>query len=117
MRSSISSSEGDAAPEADPHRGGQISRRLRAVIALGRATWWPLLLTVTLVFILGEAYMRLPFVARQLEYGPDREFGGRLAPDQRGFVWLASMSLASPTITLNHDGHRGRDTDWSKPVR
>jgi hypothetical protein len=116
MRSSISSSEADAAPEADPHRGGEISRRLGVVIALGRATWWQLLLTVTLVFVVGEAYMRLPFVARQLEYGPDREFGGRLAPDQRGFVWLASMSLQSPTITLNHDGHRGRDTNWSKPV-
>jgi hypothetical protein len=88
-----------------------MSRRLRVVIALGQATWWQLLLAVTLVFALGETYMRLPFVAQQLEYQPDLELGGRLASDQRGFIWLANMSLKSPTITLNHDGHRGRDTD------
>lgn len=93
-----------------------MSRRLRVVMALGHASWWQLLLAVSLVFGLGETYMRLPIVAQQLEYKPDLEFGGRLASDQRGFMWLANMSLQSPTITLNHDGHRGRDTDWSKPV-
>jgi hypothetical protein len=93
-----------------------MSRRLRVVITLGHASWWQLLLAVGLVFVLGETYMRLPFVAQQLEYEPDPELGGRLASDQRGFIWLANMSLRSPTITLNHEGHRGRDTDWSKPV-
>ena len=31
-------------------------------------------------------------------------------------MWLANMSLRSPTIVLNRDGHRGRHTEWSKPV-
>ena len=93
-----------------------MSIRLRAIRALARTVWWQLLLVVVFVFLLGETYMRLPLVIPQLEYEPDRELGGRLAPNQRGFVWLASMSMQSPTITLNDDGHRGRPTDWSKPV-
>jgi hypothetical protein len=90
--------------------------RGRVVRALGKAAWIQLLLVVVFGFVLGETYMRLPFVGQQLEYEPDREFGGRLAPNQRGFIWLANMSMQSATISLNNDGHRGRATDWSKPV-
>jgi hypothetical protein len=93
-----------------------VSLRLQVVWALGKAASVQLLLVVVFVFVLGETYMRLPFVRQQLEYEPDREFGGRLAPNQRGFIWLANMSMQSPTITLNDDGYRGRTTDWSKPV-
>lgn len=93
-----------------------MSIRLRVIRALARTVWWQLLLAVVFVFLLAETYMRLPFVIPQLEYEPDRELGGRLMRNQRGFVWLASMSMQSPTITLNDDGHRGRPTDWSKPV-
>jgi len=74
------------------------------------------LLTIALTLGLGEACMRLPIGLRQLEYEPDADLDGRLAPSQVGYVWLANMSLQSPRITLNRDGHRGADTDWAQPV-
>jgi hypothetical protein len=63
-----------------------------------------LLAIVALVAVTGEVYLRLP-VGRQLEYQPDKELVGILAPGQR-----------SARETVNRDGHRGKDTDWSAPV-
>jgi hypothetical protein len=63
-----------------------------------------LLAVVVLVAVAGEVYLRLPF-GRQLEYQPDPELVGVLAPGQR-----------SARETVNRDGHRGKDTDWSAPV-
>lgn len=59
---------------------------------------------VVLVAIAGEIYLRLP-IGRQLEYQPDEELVSILAPDQQ-----------SLRETVNRDGHRGKDTDWSAPV-
>jgi len=69
-----------------------------------------------LTLVLGEAYLRMPFVLPQLEYRSDGELDGRLAENQVGYLWLANMSLKTPPITLNADGHRGGITDWSRPV-
>ncbi len=74
------------------------------------------LLSVLVGLVLCELWMRVPFLTQRLEYAIDRDLDGKLAPDQRGFLWLAGMSLASEPITLNTDGHRGVETDWSRPV-
>src|SRR5437870_4794788 len=77
---------------------------------------WVILLTGVLLLVLGEAYLRLPFITQRLEYMPDAELGWTLAPNQRGYEWLGNQSVQSPPMTLNSDGHRGRPTDWSQPV-
>ena len=63
-----------------------------------------ILAVVALVAVAGEIYLRLP-IGRQLEYQPDDELVGILAPGQQ-----------SIRETVNRDGHRGKDTDWSAPV-
>src|SRR5262249_25487073 len=63
-----------------------------------------ILAIVVLVVVAGEVYLRLP-IGRQLEYQPDEELVSILAP--------AQQSLRE---TVNRDGHRGKDTDWSAPV-
>ena len=110
MLSSTSSSEPHAsqAPAAEP------AVRVVGTTLLTSARYLCAVVVVTL--LLGEAYMRLPFVARRLEYEPDPVLGGRLAPNQFGYIWLAQMSLQSPPITINRDGFRGYETDWTQPV-
>src|SRR5260370_945761 len=68
------------------------------------------------LLVLGEVYLRLPFIPQRLESMPDEELGGIVAPSQRGYDWLGNFSVQSVPITVNSDGHRGRDTDWSGPV-
>ena len=80
------------------------------------AHWRFVLSVAVLVVAAGETYFRLPFIPQRLEYQPDADIGGILRPSQRGYVWLANMSLQTPPITLNRDGHRGAETDWSRPV-
>ncbi len=75
-----------------------------------------LFLTGVMVVGLCEIYFRLPFLPGQLEYQPDSEFGAELRAKQKGFIWLGNMSFKSPPIMINSDGHRGRETDWDKPV-
>jgi hypothetical protein len=75
--------------------------------------WRVLGLTGVLFLCLGEAWMRLPFLVPRLEYRPDLELDGSLAPGQRGYIWLGNQSFQSPPVTINRDGHRGADTDWS----
>ncbi len=77
---------------------------LRTLAALIYRHRWELVAVLVLVAVAGEVYLRLP-VGRQLEYQPDEELGGVLAPGQ----WTVGE-------TINRDGHRGRDTDWSRPV-
>ena len=92
------------------------ARGLGAALSFGLGQWRFVALVAALVVAGGEAYFRLPFFTQRLEYQPDRDMGGILRPSQRGYVWLANMSLQAPPITLNRDGHRGADTDWSRPV-
>lgn len=65
---------------------------------------WEIFAVVMLMTIAGEIYLRVP-IGRQLEYQPDEEFVSILAPGQQ-----------SLRETVNRDGHRGKDTDWSAPV-
>jgi lysophospholipase L1-like esterase len=65
---------------------------------------WELVAVVVLVGVAGEIYLRLP-IGRQIEYQPDEELVSILAPGQQ-----------SLHETVNRDGHRGKDTDWSAPV-
>jgi len=65
-------------------------------------------------FLIGEIWFRVPFILQRLEYHPDRLLGAKLRPDQKGFVWLGEMSLKSPRISINSDGYRGKEIDWSK---
>lgn len=108
--SSTSSSEGLRG------QGRLPTRRLAAALAYVGSGARLFALSLAFLLLLGEVYMRLPFIPQRLEYRPDRELGGVLRPDQVGYVWLGNMSLQSPPITINRDGHRGRDTDWSRPV-
>lgn len=89
---------------------------LRGVRPRHRSIVSQLVLVGVLTLLIGEAYMRMPFVLPPLEYRADGELGGRLAGNQVGYLWLANMSLKSRPITLNPDGHRGEATDWSHPV-
>ncbi|HLJ95934.1 MAG TPA: hypothetical protein VKU02_22355 [Gemmataceae bacterium] len=75
-----------------------------------------LLLGGVVALALGEIYLRLPFIPQRLEYIPDEELGGVLAPSQRGCYWMGSFSVQSVPMTVNSDGHRGHETDWSQPV-
>jgi hypothetical protein len=83
---------------------------------ISRRLWKLVVLSGLCLLGLGELYMRLPFIPQRLEYQPDHELAVVLKPNQSGYVWLANLSTPSPPITLNADGHRGKPTDWSKPV-
>jgi hypothetical protein len=81
------------------------------------AARWQLLATALMVLAIGEVYMRLSFIPQRLEYLPDGELGGKLAPAQAGYLWLANMSMPGQVISVNSEGHRGRETDWSsRPI-
>lgn len=75
-----------------------------------------LAVTALIVFLLFEVYLRIPFMLGPLEYQPDPELVSRLRPRQVGFVWLGNMSYQSAPVSINGDGHRGNETDWSRPV-
>lgn len=75
-----------------------------------------LLCVAFLVVLLCELYLRFPLLPPRLEYQVDKTLVATLRPNQRGFVWLGNMSYKSPIITVNRDGHRGEETDWSKPT-
>lgn len=92
------------------------TRRLAAALAYIGSGIRLAALSLAFLLVMGEVYMRLPFIPQRLEYRPDRDLGGVLRPDQVGYVWLGNMSFKSPPVTINRDGHRGRDTDWSRPV-
>jgi len=65
---------------------------------------WNVLCVLAIVTLAGELYLRLPW-GRQLEYQPDPELGAVYCPGQ-----------SSSQVTVNSDGHRGKDTDWDRPV-
>ncbi len=65
---------------------------------------WDVLCVLAIVTLAGEVYLRLPW-GRQLEYQPDPELGAVFCPGQ-----------SSSLVTVNSDGHRGKDTDWDRPV-
>jgi len=94
------------------------ARPARASEVLGHlgAGWRFALLVTLLALALGETYMRLPFLLPRLEYEPDRELEARLAAGQRGYLWLANMSMRTPPISVNREGHRGPEDDWRRPV-
>lgn len=89
---------------------------LRGTFAILWSARWEVLATLVCCALLGEAWTRAPFVTPRVEYEVDRDLDGRLRPEQRGFMWMGNMSLRSPPITLNSDGHRGEETDWGAPV-
>src|SRR5437762_2325073 len=62
------------------------------------------LCVVVVVVIAAEVHLRLPW-GRQMEYQPDPELVGVLRPGQ-----------ASLKEHINSDGHRGKETDWTKPA-
>ncbi|MDP6526163.1 MAG: hypothetical protein QGH42_04290 [Kiritimatiellia bacterium] len=70
--------------------------------------------TAVLVLVIGDIQTRLPFIPPRLEYQPDRELKGIFKPEQHGFLWLANQSMKSLPMTVNRDGYRGADTDWSR---
>lgn len=90
--------------------------RAREVLGHLWSGWRLVLLALVLTLTLGEVYLRLPVVLPRLEFEPDRELDARLAPGQRGFLWLANMSMRTPPITVNREGHRGAEDDWTRPV-
>src|SRR4051812_44163223 len=63
-----------------------------------------ILCVLVLVVIAAEVHLRLPW-GRQMEYRSDPELVGILRPGQ----WSALE-------TVNSDGHRGKETDWTKPA-
>ena len=90
--------------------------RAREVLAHLWSGWRLVVLAGLLTLALGETYMRMPFLVPRLEYMPDRELDARLMPGQRGYLWLANMSMRTPPISVNREGHRGAEDDWRRPV-
>jgi hypothetical protein len=90
--------------------------RAREVLGHLWSGWRLVLLAGLLTLALGETYLRLPFLLPRLEYMPDRELDARLMPGQRGYLWLANMSMRTPPISVNREGHRGAEDDWRRPV-
>jgi hypothetical protein len=75
-----------------------------------------LLCVFLFVILFCELYTRFPFLPQRLEYQVDEELISVLRPSQKGYDWLGNMSFKSPLISLNQDGHRGKETNWSNPV-
>jgi hypothetical protein len=84
--------------------------------AFSAGRWGTFFITAAFALTLCELYVRLPFIPQRLEYQIDQELIAKLKPNQRGFMWMGNMSYKSPVIMINRDGHRGEETDWSKPV-
>ncbi len=89
--------------------------RWRIVLGVARSLWKEAFLTGLLALLLGEMCLRFPGARRRLAYTPDDRLEGVLAPSQEGFIWLADVSMKSPLVRLNSDGHRGPETDWTRP--
>jgi hypothetical protein len=65
---------------------------------------WDALCVFALVAAAAELYLRSPW-GRQLGYEPDEELVGVYRPNQ-----------SAQGVRVNADGHRGADTDWTRPV-
>lgn len=66
--------------------------------------------------VIGEIVFRMPFVPGLLRYEFDESLGWRLAPSQRGCLFLGGMSYLSPPIGINGDGFRNGPLDWKAPM-
>lgn len=75
-----------------------------------------LALTGVFFLVIGEGWMRAPFLTPRLEYEADKELGGRLRPTQTGYIWLANHSLQSPPVSIDGDGLRGDGVNWDRPA-
>ena len=72
------------------------------------------LLTLLATFLIGEIWLRMPWVPRRLDFAVDEELVSVMKPDQEGFMWMGSMSFRSPPIRLNADAMRGPELNWDE---
>ncbi|MFT4589316.1 MAG: lysophospholipase L1-like esterase [Candidatus Binatia bacterium] len=82
-----------------------------AKAAGGRSRGWRrgcLISIVTLIvlFLLGEAAFRIFPIDRQLDYEFDEELYWRLKPDQAGYLWMGGGEFHSPPIRIDSRGFR-----------
>lgn len=86
-----------------------------SAIREARSWAWQGCLIIALSLLIGEAVFRLPWVAGILAYEYDGKLGWRLAPGQRGCLFMGNLSFLSPTIGINEDGYRNGKLDWNSP--
>ena len=72
-----------------------------------------LVLMLFCFLIIGEVAFRLPNSPGLLRYQFDDELGWRLAPNQKGCLFLGGLSFLSPPITINNNGSRNLASDTS----
>ncbi|MBN2172249.1 MAG: hypothetical protein JW819_13090 [Candidatus Krumholzibacteriota bacterium] len=71
--------------------------------------------TLALAVLLGEVFMHL-FMLPTMRYDPDPELHTVYRPSQRAITWQGNYSIPTPPFTINSDGNRGAETDWTRPV-
>jgi len=85
------------------------------VAALRRFTWF-LLLTCVVFLLVGELWFRLPWTTKLVLWEFDEELISRLAAPQSRGIGLGNFSALSPPMTINRDGFRNDEIDWTLPT-
>lgn len=83
--------------------------------AIGSLIKHVLLLGVAFLLI-GEIWFRVPWTTKILVYEFDEERNYRLVERQSRGLGLGNFSVMSPPITINSDGFRNAEIDWSTPT-
>jgi hypothetical protein len=86
----------------------------KIIVIFFSKSWKYLLLILALTFISGEIYFHLPGVYPVIKYSTDSTLGHIFMPNQQASVWLGKFSVASPKVTINSFGFRGKEIDWNK---
>jgi hypothetical protein len=89
---------------------------LKTIICLLWEKKFILFVIIITTLIIGEIWLRIPFIPQRLEYQPDKDLGAILQPNQSGYMWLGNMSIRSPEIIINSYGYRGKEIDRSKHI-
>ena len=69
-----------------------------------------------LVLVIGEIWFRLPWTTKILVYEFDEERNYRLVGRQSRGLGLGNFSVMSPRISINSDGFRNTEIDWTAPT-
>ena len=69
------------------------------------------------VLLIGEVWLRMPAAPKSIAYVYDEELGHRYAPNQMPSPRpLGLFGVEAPPMTLDAEGFRNREVDWTQPV-
>ena len=72
--------------------------------------------TIALTLVLGEILMRIGLVLPAIRYDKSNPKVPFVTPNQRAVMYVGNATYRCPGITINSDGLRGPEIDWSKKV-